>query len=372
MAEILLVGRDLRRAGDIRGILRKDGHRITRLKHVAKWREAEIRLRPEVVVAAVDSVHEVIDVRGRRPPGFPAPLLVVQHETDFFQDLHLDDRLVDRMSSPFMGEDLQARVDALVRVRRVIQRVPTGRRGRAAEQQRRSSLLGRLSSLFGPGSVGVTKPDGPYLEVAARVAHWSDRRDAFEPGHPERVTSLCASIAEALGLDEARTDSLLRAATTTTTTTTEAPAEPTIADIVVELASGDPAEFTILLAAVQAADPAVIEALSDPEQQLTVFAPTDEAFAAALEALGLTAEELLASPDLTNILLYHVAPGVFLAADVVAAAPIAELPTLLEGSTLSIEVVDGSVVINETATVVQPDVVASNGVIHVIDAVLLP
>jgi uncharacterized surface protein with fasciclin (FAS1) repeats len=101
-------------------------------------------------------------------------------------------------------------------------------------------------------------------------------------------------------------------------------------------------------------------------------APTDAAFAAALEALGLSAEELLASPDLTNILLYHVAPGVFLAADVVAAAPIDALPTLLEGSTLAVAIVDGSVVINESATVIQADVVASNGVIHVIDAVLLP
>jgi uncharacterized surface protein with fasciclin (FAS1) repeats len=170
-------------------------------------------------------------------------------------------------------------------------------------------------------------------------------------------------------------DDMVDETTTTTvadtTTTTEAPL-PTIAEIVVELASADPAEFTILLAAVQAADPAVLEALSDPNQELTVFAPTDEAFAAALDALGITADELLASEDLTNILLYHVTPGVFLAADVVAVAPIDELPTLLEGGFLKVEVVDGSVVINESATVVQPDVLASNGVIHVIDAVLLP
>jgi len=164
--------------------------------------------------------------------------------------------------------------------------------------------------------------------------------------------------------------------TTTTTvedssTTTEA-MEPTIAEIVVELASADPAEFTILLAAVQAADPVVLETLSDPNQELTVFAPTDAAFAAALEELGLTADELLASPDLTNILLYHVAPGVFFSEDVVAAAPIDALPTLLEGSTLMVAVVDGSVVINDSATVAQADVEASNGVIHVIDAVLLP
>jgi uncharacterized surface protein with fasciclin (FAS1) repeats len=174
----------------------------------------------------------------------------------------------------------------------------------------------------------------------------------------------------------AETTTTVAPETTTTTaaetTTTVEEMDPTIADIVVELASADPAEFSILLAAVQAADPAVLAALSDSEQELTVFAPTDAAFAAALEALGLTAEELLASPDLTNILLYHVAPGVFLAADVVAAAPIDALPTLLDGSTLSVEVVDGAVVINGSSTVVQADVVASNGVIHVIDTVLLP
>jgi len=53
----------------------------------------------------------------------------------------------------------------------------------------------------------------------------------------------------------------------------------TIADIVVASASGEPAEFSTLLTAVQAADPVVLEVLSDPEQELTVFAPTDAAFA---------------------------------------------------------------------------------------------
>ena len=164
----------------------------------------------------------------------------------------------------------------------------------------------------------------------------------------------------------------LGAAMEDTTTTTEAPADPTIAEIVVEQAGGDPAEFTVLLAAVQAADPAVLEALSDPGQELTVFAPTDEAFTNLLADLGIAAEDLLADPELTNILLYHVAPGIFLAEDVVAAAPIDALPTLLEGSTLSVEIVDGGVVVDESSNVVQADIVAGNGVIHVIDAVLVP
>lgn len=74
-----------------------------------------------------------------------------------------------------------------------------------------------------------------------------------------------------------------------------------------------------------------------------------------------------------NILLYHVVPGVFDSATVIAAAPIDALETLNpDGATLKVEVVDGAVVINESAEVIQADVVASNGVIHVIDAVLVP
>ncbi len=70
--------------------------------------------------------------------------------------------------------------------------------------------------------------------------------------------------------------------------TPEASALPTIAEIVVASASGDAPEFTTLLAAVSAADPSVLETLSNPEleSKLTVFAPTDAAFAALQEALG--------------------------------------------------------------------------------------
>ena len=155
--------------------------------------------------------------------------------------------------------------------------------------------------------------------------------------------------------------------TEATTTTTEA-MEPTIAEIVAEAAAGDPAEFTVLLAALETAD--LVEALNG-EGPFTVFAPTDAAFAALLEELGVTAEELLANPDLANILLYHVVSGEFLAADVIGIAP-ADVPTLYDENTVAIAVVDGNVVINDVATVVTADVMASNGVVHVIDAVLVP
>lgn len=148
-----------------------------------------------------------------------------------------------------------------------------------------------------------------------------------------------------------------------TTTVTEAPAEVgTIVDVAV--ANGS---FTTLVAAVQAAG--LVETLSGPGP-FTVFAPTDEAFGAALDALGLTAEELLAdTATLTSILTYHV-----LAGEVDAATAISldgQSAATVNGAEIAISVVDGNVMIDD-ATVVIADVAASNGIIHAIDTVLLP
>lgn len=148
-----------------------------------------------------------------------------------------------------------------------------------------------------------------------------------------------------------------------------------IAETVVAATSAETPEFTTLLAAVQAADPAVLTTLSGAGQY-TVFAPTDAAFAAAFESMGVTAADVLAdSANLTNILLYHVIPGKFSAATVIAVAGESEegvkVATLLPGTTVTITVVDGAVLVND-ATVVMPDVAVSNGVVHVVDGVLLP
>jgi uncharacterized surface protein with fasciclin (FAS1) repeats len=118
----------------------------------------------------------------------------------------------------------------------------------------------------------------------------------------------------------------------------------------------------------------LVEALSG-EGPFTVFAPTDDAFAAALEALGITAEQLLASEDLTSILTYHVVAGKLMAADVLAAVEAGGGTAMVEtlnGASISVSVVDGNVVIDGTATVVAVDLEAGNGVVHVIDAVILP
>jgi transforming growth factor-beta-induced protein len=131
-------------------------------------------------------------------------------------------------------------------------------------------------------------------------------------------------------------------------------------------------DFSTLVAAVVEAD--LVETLQS-EGPFTVFAPTNEAFADALEALGITAEELLASDDLASILTYHVVAGNLMAADVVAAVEAGMGTATVEtvnGAPITVQLVDGNVVINGTATVTAVDLAAGNGVVHVIDAVLLP
>ena len=144
----------------------------------------------------------------------------------------------------------------------------------------------------------------------------------------------------------------------------------TIADIVVASA-GDESnpQFGTLLAAVQAADPGILEALSNPDVQLTVFAPTDDAFVALLADLNMDAESLLAQTDLLNsVLLYHVVEGAVNAETVVTLSSAATL----NGEEITIEVNDDGVFLNGTIQVITTDIQADNGIIHVIDGVLLP
>ena len=101
------------------------------------------------------------------------------------------------------------------------------------------------------------------------------------------------------------------------------------------------------------------------EGPFTVFAPTDEAFSKLPEG---TLENLLKDTEaLKKVLLYHVVSGKVMASDVVNL----QSATTLEGNDVKIKTVDGNVMINN-AKVIKADVGASNGVIHVIDTVLIP
>jgi uncharacterized surface protein with fasciclin (FAS1) repeats len=137
--------------------------------------------------------------------------------------------------------------------------------------------------------------------------------------------------------------------------------EETTVGTIVDVASGA-GNFTTLVAAVTAAD--LVETLSGTGP-FTVFAPTDEAFAAlpagVLDALLLPENKAL----LAQILTYHVVSGMVMAADVTDG----DVATV-EGSTIKLSTM-GGVTVNG-AKVVTADVAASNGVIHAIDAVILP
>ena len=135
-------------------------------------------------------------------------------------------------------------------------------------------------------------------------------------------------------------------------------AEMDIVDTAVEAGS-----FETLATALQAAG--LVDVLKG-EGPFTVFAPTDEAFAKLPEG---TLESLLANPEqLTAVLTYHVVPGEVTAEQVVGLSE----ATTVQGAPIAIEVVDGKVILNGASTVTATDVQASNGVIHVIDTVILP
>lgn len=174
----------------------------------------------------------------------------------------------------------------------------------------------------------------------------------------------CASDEDPISADEA-TEEVESATEEMTDEATDEMADEMAGDTIVDIAAAND-DFSILVQAVQAAG--LVETLSG-EGPFTVFAPTDAAFEAALADLDLTAEELLASEDLGSILTYHVVPGAVMAADVVGLDG-QEVETV-NGESVTITV-DGDTVMVDGATVVTTDIEASNGVIHVIDAVLLP
>ena len=134
---------------------------------------------------------------------------------------------------------------------------------------------------------------------------------------------------------------------------------------IVEVAVG--AKFTKLVAAVKAAD--LVETL-EGKGPFTVFAPTDKAF----EALG---EEKLAAllkdkELLKKILTYHVISGKVLAKDAIALAKDEKSAKSVEGSPIKLSLVGKNLMLNGEAKVVKANVMASNGVIHVIDKIIMP
>lgn len=161
--------------------------------------------------------------------------------------------------------------------------------------------------------------------------------------------------------DEATSDSTPAVSEEITDESGEMAVETDGAGTIVDIAATTDG-FSTLVAAVTAAD--LVDTLNS-DGPFTVFAPTDEAFAALppgiLDALLLPENK----DALVKILTYHVVPGKVMAADVTDGAV-----ATVEGQTVTLSTADGVTV--NGATVIQADIVADNGVIHVIDAVILP
>ncbi len=188
--------------------------------------------------------------------------------------------------------------------------------------------------------------------TALSLAACNDTETVVDPVEPE-VTTVEEEVVVADPIVE--TDPM----TTTDTMATQS---------ITELAADNP-NLSTLVAALQAAD--LDETLAATGTNYTVFAPTNDAFDALLNTLGVTQDELLADNDmLTQVLTYHVVPNAVVRSNEI---PYGSNIETVNGQGFTIDnnnVITGAN--GGTANIVQPDITATNGVVHVIDAVLLP
>lgn len=190
-----------------------------------------------------------------------------------------------------------------------------------------------------------------------------------------KTLSSTLAIAAMLGLaacDAPETDT----AANDRAATDQVAAEPAAPGTIVELAQGNP-DLSTLVSAVQAAE--LGQTLSGPGP-FTVFAPANAAFAKVPEAARTQLMSPAGKSDLTAILTYHVVEGETMSTALVEAIRSAGAKgyaiKTVNGATLTAMLEDGNVVLTDAAgnkaTVIQADVDAANGVVHVIDTVLMP
>ncbi len=173
-----------------------------------------------------------------------------------------------------------------------------------------------------------------------------------------------AAIIGLVAFNNSNDDTSSNNSTSTSQSSEDNQSEEQASSNIVELAQASP-DLSTLVDAVVAAE--LVDTLSDKNAEYTVFAPTNAAFEALPEG---TLEDLLKpenQSDLANILTFHVVPSVALSSYLSDGQKI----KTVQGDELTVDITDGVVSIND-AKVVTADVQASNGVVHIIDAVLLP
>ena len=138
---------------------------------------------------------------------------------------------------------------------------------------------------------------------------------------------------------------------------------------IVEIAAGNP-NFSTLVSLVQKAG--LVQAISAPGP-FTVFAPTNAAFEKLAQTAPATYAAVLADPKLlVKVLTYHVVPGDIMSTQAIAVAKQGGSVNALEGEPIGLSLKDGKLTLNGNSTVVTADILATNGVIHVIDTVIVP
>lgn len=142
--------------------------------------------------------------------------------------------------------------------------------------------------------------------------------------------------------------------------------EDFVAQTIVQIAASNP-DFSILVSALSKPELAdLLDAANDPTSDLTVFAPNNAAFNATLEALGKESIDDLPVGLLREIVMYHIVGGAVMSSELTNG----DVPTLLEGESVTVDITDGVMIDN--SKVIAADIKAINGVIHVVDGVLLP
>ena len=194
------------------------------------------------------------------------------------------------------------------------------------------------------------------VTAAMSLAACNDKEAVTEPVEPAATTDVAVE-------PETTTDMPAEAVAESTDAM---PVDAAATQSIGEMAAGNE-NITILTEALQASE---LDDMMMAEGQYTVFAPTDDAFAALLTKLNVPKEELLGDKEmLTSVLTYHVVPMVVKAADI----PYGTAIDTANGQTISIS--DANVITDasgNTANIVGTDMMATNGVVHVIDTVLLP
>jgi uncharacterized surface protein with fasciclin (FAS1) repeats len=191
---------------------------------------------------------------------------------------------------------------------------------------------------------------------ALTLAACNDTETVADPVEPE-VTTTEVTETEVMVDPAAETDPII----------TEDPMMDTMATQSIAEIAADNENLTILTAALQSAG---LDTMLMDAGEYTVFAPTDDAFVPVLDALGVTKEELLANTELLNeVLPYHVVPMVVTATEIPYGTDI----ETANGETISIS--DANIITDatgNTANITGTDIMATNGVVHTIDTVLMP